>query len=91
MRAVCDIIRFTTENNRTRLTTGGNLIAYPGYVSTPTSDFTTMKIHVNRAISDVKERYMFMELKYFYLNNMMDREGYIMIKIAMITNQFVEK
>ena len=50
-----------------------------------------MKLHVNRAISDVKERYMFMELKYFYLNNMMDREGYIMIKIAMITNRFVEK
>ena len=42
---------------------------YPGEVSTPTADLTTMKLHVNSAISEVKSRYMCMEVKYFYLKN----------------------
>ena len=44
------------ETHRTRLTAGGDLIDYPGEVSTPTSDLTTMKLHINRDISDVKSR-----------------------------------
>ena len=31
-----------------------------------------------------------MDEKYFYLNNMMDRLEYIMIKISMIPQEFVE-
>ena len=34
------------------------MIYYPGEVSTPTSELTTMKLYVNIAISDVKSRYM---------------------------------
>ena len=54
------------------------MIDYPGKVSTPKSDLTTMKLHINSAISDVKSRYMLMYVKYFYLNNHMDRDEYIM-------------
>ena len=50
-----------------------------------------MKIHVNRTISDVKSRYTCMDVKYFYLNNMIDREEYIMMHISMIPQEFVEK
>ena len=57
----------------TIITAGGNLIDNPGEVSTPTSDLTTMKLHVNSSISDVKSRYMCMDVKYFYLNNYIDR------------------
>ena len=78
------------ETHRTRLTAGGNLIDYPGEVSTPTSDLTTMKLHVNSAISDVKSRYMCMDVKYFHLKNQMDRDKYIMIQISMIPQEFVE-
>ena len=60
--------------HRTRPTAGGNLIDYPVEVSTPASDLTTTKIHVNSSISDVKSRYMLMDVKYFYLNNQMDRD-----------------
>ena len=74
-----------------RLTVGGNLIDYPGYVSTTTSYLTTMKFHVNSANSDVKLRYMCMNVRYFYLNNMMNREEYIMMQAAMITQEFVDK
>ena len=79
MIAVCDIRPYKTESYRIIITSGGKLIYYPGDVSTPTSDLTTMKLHVNSAISDVKSRYMCMDVKYFYLNNQMDREEYIII------------
>ena len=52
MRAVCDIRPQKTETRITRLTAGGNLIDYPGEDSTPISNLTTMKLHINSAISD---------------------------------------
>ena len=53
VRAVCDIRLHKTETHNKILTSGVNLIDYPGDVRTPTSDFTTMKLHVKSAISDV--------------------------------------
>ena len=79
-----------TETCRKRLTAGGNLIYYLGEVSTPISDLTTMKLHVNSAISDVKSRYMCMYVKYFYLNNQIERSEYIMIQISIIPQEYVE-
>ena len=49
-----------------------------------------MKLHVKRSISYVKSRYKCMNVKYFYLNNHMDRAKYIMIQISMIPQVFVE-
>ena len=57
------------------------MIDYPGEFSTPTLEFTTMKIHIKSAISDVKSRYMCMDVKYFYLSNQMERDEYIMIQL----------
>ena len=74
MRTLCDIRTQKTETYRTRITEGVNLIDYTGDVRTPTSDLTTTKSHVNSAIPEVKARYMCMDVKYFFLNNMMDRE-----------------
>ena len=78
------------RDHRTRLTAGGNLIYYPGEVSTPTTDFITIKIHINSAIPYVKSRDMCMDINNFYLNKQMDREKYIMIQISMIPKEFVE-
>ena len=65
MRAVCNIRPQKAETQRRIITAGGNLIYYPGEVSKPTSDLTTMKLHINSTISDVKPRYMLMYVKYF--------------------------
>ena len=91
VRAVFNIRPQKTDTHRTRLTAGGNLIDFPGEVNTPTSDLTTMKLHVNSAIPDVKSRYICMDMKYFCLNNKMDGAEYIMIQISMIPQEFVEK
>ena len=90
MREVCNIRPQKTDTHRTRLTSGGNIIDYSIDVRTPTSDLTTTKLHINSAISDVKARYMCMNVKYFYLNNMMDRAEYIIIQIEMIIQEFVD-
>ena len=58
VRKVCNITPQNTENHRTRLTAGGNIIYYTGEVSTPTSDLTNMKLHVNSIVSDIKSKYM---------------------------------
>ena len=73
MRSVCDIKPHKKETHRTRLTSWRDLIDYSGDVSTPISDLTTMKLHFNSAISDIKSRYMCMDVKYFYPNNQMAR------------------
>ena len=91
MRAVCDIRPQKTDNLRTRLTSVVNLIDYQGEVSKPTSKLTTMKLHVNSTISDVKSRYMCMDLKDFYTKNQMDRAEYIMLYISMIKQECLEK
>ena len=89
---LCDTQPQESETHRTRITAGGNhLIEYPGEVSTPTSYLTTMKLHVKSVISDIKYRYMWMDVKYFYLNNCMDRAEYIVIKIYMITMGFDDR
>ena len=50
-----------------------------------------MKLHVNSDISDIKSRYMCMDLKDFYLNNKMDKTKYTMIQISMIPREFVDQ
>ena len=52
---------------------------YPGEVSTTTSDLNTIKLYINSSISDVKSRYIYMDVKNFFLNNHMDENKYIMI------------
>ena len=49
------------------LTARGNRIYYLGYVITPTSHLNTMKLNVNIAISDVKARYICMNVNIFTL------------------------
>ena len=56
--SACNIRPQKKETLRKSITAGGNLIDYPVEFSTSTSELTTMKIHVNSAISDVKSGYM---------------------------------
>ena len=91
MRAVCNIPTPKPDTHRTRFTAGANLIDYPGEVSTPTLDLTTLELHVNIAISDAKSIYICMEIQYFHLNNQIDRDEYIIIHISMIPQEFVDK
>ncbi len=51
-----------------RITAGGNLINYPGKLTTRTADITTSKLHWNSVLSTQKAKYMCLDLKNFYLS-----------------------
>ena len=61
-----------TEQHRTRLTIGGNLIDYPGDTSAPTADITTFKCLVNSILSTPNAECCCADVKNFYLNTPMD-------------------
>ena len=62
-RIVVDYRPQKDEPYRTRLTVGGNLINYPGDVSTPTASITTAKLVINSTISTRGKRYMCCDVK----------------------------
>ena len=50
-RIVAEIQPQKAETHRTRLTVGGNLINFPGYVTTPTADIIMANLVFNSALS----------------------------------------
>ena len=56
---------------------GGNLIKYPGDVSTRTADITTAKILFNSVISDTMAKFMGLDIKNYYLGTPLDQYEYM--------------
>jgi hypothetical protein len=67
-RIVCKLRPHKSKVHRTRLTVGGNLIDYPGNISTKTAGLTTAKLLFNSIVSTHKARLMGIDVKNFYLN-----------------------
>jgi hypothetical protein len=78
------------EANRTRLTVGGNLIDFPGDVSTPTADPTTAKLVINQTLSTPHAKYMCGDIKNFYLGTPMSRYEYMHLPINIIPQEIIE-
>ena len=89
VKFVCNKRPQKEEENRTRLTMGGNLIDYPGDVSTPTADMLTAKIMANSTISDPDARWLGLDLKNFYLNNILKRFEYARIPYRLIPMEII--
>jgi hypothetical protein len=77
--------------NRTRLTVGGNLIDFPGNVSTPTADITTTKIVINSTISTPDTKYKCGNIKTFYLGTPMERQEYMRLPIASVPQEIIDE
>ena len=75
-----DLFPKIDELNHNKLTVRGNLIDYPGGVSTPIDDITTSKIVLNSVVSTPKTNYMCIGLKFFYLGTPLTRHEYLRIK-----------
>ena len=61
------------ETHRTRLTVGGNLINFPGDVTTPTADLIPSKLIFNSVLSTKNAKWMCVDIANFYLSNPMNR------------------
>ena len=68
---------------------GDYLTNYPGDVSTPTADMLTAKIMANSVISDPDARWLGLDLKNFYLNNVLKRFEYARIPYRLIPIEII--
>jgi hypothetical protein len=90
-RFVVDIRPNKSEAHRVRLTVGGNLIQYPGDVSTRSADLTTYKCLRNRTISTEGAKYMCLDVKMFYLGTPMESFEYMRIPIKLIPQKIIDQ
>ena len=72
-RIVAEIRPQKAETHRTRLNLGGNLIHFPGDVTTPTANLITAKLILNSVLSTKNAKFMCADISNFYLNNPMNR------------------
>jgi hypothetical protein len=90
-RIIVSIHPQKAEVKRTRLTVGGNLIDYPGDVSTKTAGLTTAKVLFNSVISTPNAKFMGIYLKNFYLNTPLDRYECMKMPIALIPPEIIKE
>ena len=90
-RIVCTHRPQKEEQNRTRLTIGGNLIMCLYDFSAPTSDMTTTKLLFNSVISTPSARFLTLDLKNFYLGTPLPKNRFIKIKIEMLPEEIIAK
>ena len=72
-RVVVDFRPQKEDPNRVRITAGGNLIKYPGELTTRTADLTTTKIVWNSVIRTEGAKYACLDVSNFYLETPMNR------------------
>lgn len=90
-RIVVDYRPQKADPNRVRITVGGNLIDYPGELTTRTADMTTAKILWNSVLSTPNAEYACADVGNFYLATPMDRYEYMKIKADLIPDAFLDE
>ena len=74
-----------------RITEGGNLIEYPGELTTRTADLTTSKILWNSVLSTEGAKFMGIDISNFYLGTPMDRYEYMKMPLALFPDHIVKQ
>jgi len=90
-RLVVDYRPQKEDPNRVRITAGGNLIDYPGDVTTRTADLVTSKILWNSVLSTEGAKYMTMDISNFYLSAPLDRYEYMRFPFEIFPQHVVEQ
>ena len=76
------------DPNRVQITVGGNLIDYPGKLTTRTADLITSKIMWNSVLSTPGAKYACADIGDMYLQTPMDRYEYMQIKAELVPEEF---
>ncbi len=76
---------------RIRITAGGNLINYPGELSTRTADLTTSKFMWNSILSTEGAKYTCLDIKNFYLTAPLDCHEYMEMPIGLFPTWIIEQ
>ena len=89
-RVVLDFRPQKEYPHRICITAGGNLIHYPGELSTRTADLTTSKLMWNSILSMEGAKYMCLDIKNFYLSVPLDRFEYMKMPLALFPSWIVK-
>ena len=73
------------------ITAGGNLINYPGELSTRTANLTTSKLMWNSILSTEGAKYMCLDIKNFYLSAPLDRYKYMKMHLMLFPKWIIEQ
>ena len=87
---MCDIKQDKVETNYTRLTVGGNLLDYSGFLSTQTASAKTTKCLLNIIVFTLNVRCLNADIRDFYLNNPLPDLEYIKLHIRNIPEERIE-
>jgi len=90
-RVVVDFCPQKADPYRIRITAGGNLINYPGELSTRTVDLTTSKLMWNSVLSTEGARYISLDIKNFYLSVPLDRYEYLKMPLTLFPEWIIEQ
>ena len=90
-RIVIDYRPQKDDPNRVRITAGGNLISYPGELTTRTADLTTSKVLWNSVLSTKDAKYMCVDISSFYLTAPMERYEYMRMPLEIFPEHTIEQ
>jgi hypothetical protein len=79
------------DPHRIRITAGGNLINYPGKLSTRMANLTTSKLMWNSVPSTEGAKYMCLDIKKFYLTTPLNIIEYMKMPIALFPSWIVKQ
>jgi hypothetical protein len=82
-QVVVDFRQQKAYPHRIHITVGGNLINYPGKLSTQTANRTTSKLMRNSVLSIEDAKYMFLDIKNFNLTAPLDHFERMKMPIAL--------
>ena len=90
---ICNIRPQKSETHRVRLTAGSDKLDYPGDPSSPAVSLLNVKIHINSTISRAKHnaRYMYIDIKNFYLGTPMKYFQYMCIHKKIISQEVLDE
>jgi hypothetical protein len=87
----CDCKPHNKEEERVRLTVGGDRLDYSGDVATSTADITTFKILINRTLSTEEAAMMMMDIKNYYLGTPLPRFEYMKMLLSRFPEEIVQE
>ena len=89
-RIVVDYRPDKTDTYHTIITVGGGRVNYPGDCGTTTVELTTVNLLLNSIFSKLNAKSMTIDIRYFYLNTLMDQSEYMHLKLRNFPNSVVQ-
>ncbi len=90
-RVVVDFFPQKADPHQIRITAGGNLINYPGELTTRTADLTTSKLMWNSNLSTKGTKFMCLDIKNFCLTAPLDRFEYMKMPLSLFPSWMREQ